>query len=188
MKKINIVIVIIITSVLYSCGNENKKQELEVVTVEHTTPTEEVEVKGDKHTSAEATVTFKDEKIGDVYNKYIALKTALVNTNADKSSEAATNLMTTFANVGVEDNVLVTTQSIVDFNDIETHRKAFSEITKIVEKMIDGQVTSGTIYKQYCPMAFDFKGDFWLSNSSKIYNPYFGDKMLHCGKIDSKIE
>jgi Cu(I)/Ag(I) efflux system membrane fusion protein len=37
------------------------------------------------------------------------------------------------------------------------------------------------VYYQFCPMAFDTKGAYWLSSTEEILNPYFGDKMLHCG-------
>jgi len=37
-------------------------------------------------------------------------------------------------------------------------------------------------YYQYCPMAFDNKGAYWISNETEIRNPYFGEKMLKCGE------
>lgn len=30
----------------------------------------------------------------------------------------------------------------------------------------------------FCPMPFDGQGAYWLSDSSKIRNPYFGEKRL----------
>ena len=44
-----------------------------------------------------------------------------------------------------------------------------------------------TVYQQFCPMAFDNKGAFWLSDKDEIRNPYFGDKMLKCGKVTEKL-
>jgi hypothetical protein len=46
---------------------------------------------------------------------------------------------------------------------------------------------TGVIYKQFCPMAFDNKGAYWLSSNEEIMNPYFGDKMLHCGKVEETV-
>jgi Cu(I)/Ag(I) efflux system membrane fusion protein len=43
------------------------------------------------------------------------------------------------------------------------------------------------IYYQYCPMAFDNKGAYWLSSTEEIRNPYFGDKMLTCGSTKDVI-
>lgn len=45
------------------------------------------------------------------------------------------------------------------------------------------EVAGGAVYKQYCPMAFNNDGASWLSAESVIRNPYFGSKMLNCGKI-----
>ena len=50
------------------------------------------------------------------------------------------------------------------------------------------EITSGEVYKQYCPMAFEGKGGYWLSNSKEVRNPYYGDKMLKCGSVQETIQ
>jgi len=40
-----------------------------------------------------------------------------------------------------------------------------------------------TVYRQYCPMAFNYRGAYWLSNRRQIENPYFGREMLDCGQV-----
>lgn len=47
--------------------------------------------------------------------------------------------------------------------------------------------TSTTLYKQYCPMALNDKGAYWLSAQSDIKNPYFGDAMLTCGEVQETL-
>jgi Cu(I)/Ag(I) efflux system membrane fusion protein len=42
-------------------------------------------------------------------------------------------------------------------------------------------------YRQFCPMAFDFEGAFWLSDSEEILNPYFGSEMLTCGNVEETL-
>ena len=44
------------------------------------------------------------------------------------------------------------------------------------------------MYKQFCPMAFNDQGGYWLSNSKEVRNPYFGDKMLKCGMVKVTLE
>lgn len=39
------------------------------------------------------------------------------------------------------------------------------------------------VYSMYCPMALDNKGALWLSDTSLLLNPYYGNEMLHCGEI-----
>ena len=167
--------------VMTACGDNSKKNnEPEVVEVSTT----EVKV----YAAAPTEVTFNDPKVADVYQNYINLKTALVNTDAAKTAVEASKLMTAFANVGVENDVLMAAETMSKATDVEVQREAFVAVTGAVEKLLEGALASGTIYKQFCPMAFDFKGAFWLSNSKQIANPYFGDKMLRCGKIDSEIK
>jgi Cu(I)/Ag(I) efflux system membrane fusion protein len=36
-------------------------------------------------------------------------------------------------------------------------------------------------------MAFNDKGAYWLSNISKIKNPYYGKKMLTCGEVAQEL-
>ena len=44
------------------------------------------------------------------------------------------------------------------------------------------------LYLQYCPMANDNKGGYWLSNEKEIKNPYFGKAMPDCGEVKSIIK
>lgn len=48
-------------------------------------------------------------------------------------------------------------------------------------------LTDAGIYRQYCPMAFNDKGAYWLSNETEIRNPYFGTKMLECGEVTDTL-
>ena len=68
-------------------------------------------------------------------------------------------------------------------------RRYFSELSQalyyVCEKTTKGR--SRRFYKQYCPMAFDNQGAFWLSNVEEIRNPYFGDEMLTCGSVEEEV-
>jgi hypothetical protein len=44
------------------------------------------------------------------------------------------------------------------------------------------------VYYQFCPMAFDNKGAYWISKTEDVRNPYFGLKMLSCGEIVQEIK
>ena len=45
--------------------------------------------------------------------------------------------------------------------------------------------TKNKLYQQFCPM-YD-KGSAWLSTSNEVKNPYYGSKMLKCGKVQKEI-
>jgi Cu(I)/Ag(I) efflux system membrane fusion protein len=44
------------------------------------------------------------------------------------------------------------------------------------------------VYHQFCPMANDNNGAYWLSKEKKVINPYFGNAMLTCGDVKQVIE
>jgi membrane fusion protein, copper/silver efflux system len=68
--------------------------------------------------------------------------------------------------------------------DLEKRRADFEILSDALIALIDRYGISGTtLYKQYCPMAFDDKGSYWISTERQIRNPYFGSMMLSCGEV-----
>lgn len=131
---------------------------------------------------------FKDDKTAEVYNHYIAIKSALVKTDAALAQDHAKMMIASMENAEVNAELVSAARNIATSNDVNKQREAFSTLTATMETMLDGAIASGEIYKQYCPMAFEGKGDYWFSNSKEIRNPYFGDKMLKCGRIEATIK
>lgn len=73
--------------------------------------------------------------------------------------------------------------------DLETKRASFQTLSDALFDLLRSvQYHGGKVYQQYCPMAFDNKGAAWLSNSTDVINPYFGDKMLNCGELRDSID
>ncbi len=98
-------------------------------------------------------------------------------------------LISVLKNEGDKPDLIPMTEAILTMDNIENQRKAFEKLSEAVYTLAkDSEFGDGTtIYKQYCPMAFGNKGAFWLSESKEIMNPYFGNKMLHCGKVVETI-
>jgi Cu(I)/Ag(I) efflux system membrane fusion protein len=74
-------------------------------------------------------------------------------------------------------------------NGIENKRKELNMITDALWSLTrtvryDGQ----KVYYQFCPMAFDNSGAYWLSDNNEIRNPYFGSKMLTCGEVTDSLD
>lgn len=66
--------------------------------------------------------------------------------------------------------------------NIEELRNSLEGITLELVKAVENQgYDKSALYVQFCPMANDGKGAKWLSESEKIANPYFGQKMHKCG-------
>jgi len=135
-------------------------------------------------------VSFEDETITDLVNDYLVLKNALVETNGEETQKAAKELLETIENSSNEalSNLEVQVQKVAETTDPESQRVTFDLISEQMVLLAKSSVlTEGKLYKQYCPMAKNNEGAFWLSASKEIQNPYFGDKMLNCGSIEEEI-
>jgi len=140
-------------------------------------------------TTSQSQVTFKDVSFKNVYDAYLNLKAALVNTNNTNAQSMAVELSQTLDKIdAVNDETKIAVKEIIGSADIKSQRSSFEKVSMSIEQLLSNQVESGTIYKQYCPMAFNGKGAYWLSDSDEVRNPYFGDQMLTCGVVDKKIE
>ncbi len=70
---------------------------------------------------------------------------------------------------------------------IEEFRDSFYDITEQLLKAVENLgYTEGPLYIQFCPMAGD-DGARWLSDKEEILNPYYGARMLRCGRVIEQI-
>jgi hypothetical protein len=77
---------------------------------------------------------------------------------------------------------------LVGEKDLESKRTAFHMVSDMLFDLVKTTGLKGkTIYRQYCPMAFNDQGAYWLSDKEEILNPYFGNKMLHCGDVTDTL-
>lgn len=80
-------------------------------------------------------------------------------------------------------------QALMKESTLEAKRKEFEMISDALWSLTRTVRYDGEkVYYQFCPMAFDNKGAYWLSNQSVIRNPYFGDEMLECGKVEDSVD
>lgn len=143
------------------------------------------------------------DRINNIYNEYINLKNALVETNAALASESARMLSQTAkefnfeplqpdARVFLEEKVASIeerAEAISGSTDVEQQREYFYPLSQDIYSLIKSfNVRNEPVYYQYCPMAFDDVGAYWLSNEKQIRNPYFGDVMLKCGEVKEIIQ
>jgi len=140
--------------------------------------------------------------IKPVLASYIELKEALVNTNSEQSSQLAKNLMTTIASVKMSDlnsevhdvwmkvvnYIKEDAEHINESKDIDHQRASFISLSQNMYSVIKIAKADIPVYYQFCPMANKGKGAYWLSLENKIKNPYYGNKMLSCGKVVESIQ
>jgi len=145
--------------------------------------------------------TFQQQLSG-VFTSYVSLKDAFVATDVAQVKSAATTVQESISKVdmmlltGVAHNdwmtylggLEVALKEIQSTDDIEAQRTSFSKLSDNMYKSIKAYGLGGaTAYYEFCPMAFDNQGGYWLSDVSEIRNPYFGDKMLKCGSVQEKL-
>jgi len=72
--------------------------------------------------------------------------------------------------------------------DIEAQRLAYADFNDALYSAVKMFGLSGeTVYYQFCPMARNGKGAFWLSSVKEVKNPYYGEAMLSCGENKETI-
>src|SRR5579859_5250091 len=125
-------------------------------------------------------------------NDYFSLKDALVEWDTIKADQAAYVLSQRADSLPIKElkadtNIVLTAQSLaasigseakgfMGETGIEQKRRAFNMLTEELYNLVrtvryDGEV----IYHIKCPMAFkDSEEGYWLSNTSRIVNPYLG--------------
>jgi hypothetical protein len=137
-----------------------------------------------------ASVSFSNQEITGIINSYLDLKDQLVATDGEKASAEASRLLSVLekSQIQTKESLKVAVAQIANSTDSEIQRTAFDLVSQQVLILAKSAVlTEGKLYKQYCPMAKNNTGAFWLSASQEIRNPYFGDKMLKCGSVEEEI-
>jgi hypothetical protein len=148
-----------------------------------------------------------NQSYAQLLNAYFGLKDALVASDTGKASAAALSLVTASDGLKVNEikgdtsgviketavnftgTIKSSAQALVAEKDIKAKRKEFEMIADAMWSLTrtvryDGQ----KVYWQYCPMAFNNKGAYWMSNEKEIKNPYFGNEMLNCGSVEDSLD
>ena len=129
----------------------------------------------------------EEQNVVNVVDGYLSLKDALVASNPQEAQAKATSMLEVIDATNMMD-LQQSTKQIAAAPDLETQRAYFDSLSVQLYDYVEAQQSSErTLYKQYCPMAFNNRGAYWLSNAKEIRNPYYGDKMLQCGRVEETI-
>lgn len=131
--------------------------------------------------------TVSKEQLEGMLSAYFDIKNALVDTHAENAKSATEKLMEHISE-GMQ-SIKEVAQKIQKRETVEQIRADFEILSQDLYKIVKNNpdIETAPVYKQFCPMAFDNKGAYWLSGQEEIRNPYFGDKMLKCGKVQEKL-
>tara|TARA_R110000868_G_scaffold254352_2_gene510936 strand:+ start:5817 stop:6401 length:585 start_codon:yes stop_codon:yes gene_type:complete len=191
-KKLNITLTIVAISILFlsSCKNENKKES--EVPISNEVNQEAVHAQGNTKSNAE------DEKAIALVNGYLSLKEALVSDDNELAAQTSKKLMETMENFEMShysntekaelqeilEEAMEHVEQISE-SSIDIQREHFKALSMSVTDMLAITGTNTKLYEQFCPMYNN--GSTWLSASKEIKNPYYGSKMLACGKVQQEI-
>ncbi|MET2985955.1 efflux RND transporter periplasmic adaptor subunit [Aureibaculum conchae] len=143
------------------------------------------------------------EQLKVVYNDYINLKDALVKEDSKNTSDNATSLLNNLSKVDMkllsENNahthwmslvkeIKSSATSISKTSDIKAQRDHFKHLSSHLINVVQLFGVKEKVYVEFCPMADNNNGAYWLSKEEKVFNPYFGDAMLTCGEVKQIIE
>ncbi|MCO6496899.1 MAG: DUF3347 domain-containing protein [Chitinophagaceae bacterium] len=204
MKK-QIILLGSLVLLLTACNNQTNNETTEAPAVE--------EHAGDDHASMSAEDEANIVKVAAKYSQtneqvsslvkglvadYLEMKDALVKSNEEgavKSAEAMFDKLKSF------DKSYLSSDEKTDFDQIlpglssnaqtiaqsklAEQRKSFLVLSDNMHNLVKTFSTGKELYQQFCPMYEG--GAYWLSDSKKVLNPYYGDKMLTCGTVKEAI-
>jgi hypothetical protein len=135
-------------------------------------------------------------KFNEILSAYIQVKNALVNNDANAASSAAVLITKAVDAVNTKslnnkqllnwtlyaEKISFDADHIKGTPEVVHQREYFMSLSKNLYELAKAlNVNNDELYYQFCPMANDGKGAYWLSEQLKIRNPYYGKKMLSCG-------
>jgi len=171
--KFYTIVTIAISLLVFSCKKDPKKE---------VAPAHQA-AKDLNLTKETISVEFANADLTTLYNDYLHVKAALVNTDAKRTQKEAQKLAKDLEGKEALTNARQVAVLMAKEKDVKKQREFFVGLTNEVLASIQGNITKGKVIQQMCPMAFEGKGGFWLSNSKEIRNPYYGDEMLACGAV-----
>ncbi len=150
----------------------------------------------DKKT-VEVSTVFQSQ-LTQLTEEYFKVKNSLVSDDATATQKAAAGVQSGLSKVDmnlvkgaahdqwmmIRSEIQKATALIVKESEIANQRRHFAPLSQAFLELTETfGLTKDKVYKEYCPMAFDSKGAYWLSESEEIRNPYFGKSMLTCGEV-----
>jgi hypothetical protein len=139
-----------------------------------------------------------DTKAEAILNDYFMLKDALVADDTKKAAQAGSTLAASLNAFDISSYTAEEQKELTDIiedatehaehiaeSPMDHQREHFKILSKDITDMVAITGTKSTLYEQFCPM-YD-GGSGWLSTNKDVKNPYYGSKMLSCGKVKRTI-
>lgn len=138
--------------------------------------------------SAPVAIELKDANSDLAYDQYLHLKDVLVLSDSTQAQTAAKDLAITLRKIDGCENTAIMADKIVSVLSLKDQRVNFTSLSvDLIDMFKHADINSGSMFVQFCPMANDGNGGYWLASETEIRNPYYGDEMLNCGEVKETI-
>ena len=212
MKNLTLsIIAVIMAFVTVSCNqasnkNEQSSKDTTVVSQEHPAS----HLKGDdtattpdvSGTPSGQDAEAKNFSIAPIVTDYLSLKNALASDNDKAAANAGKKLLGTLNKVDMKTIPADKHKEFMEIFEsakenaehigenagkIDHQREHLASLSEDLKDLVSLFGTSQTLYQDHCPMFNDGKGAVWFSENKEIKNPYYGSKMISCGKVQQTI-
>ena len=141
-------------------------------------------------------------KMDRIINTNLSMEDALFQENVDKADNEAALMYNTVMDVvpdkldkeglkAWQNHQLLYEAKLMEMmhiKELENKRSCFNHISEKKYCTIKGfGLRTGGLYAVYCPMAFNKKGAYLISDSKVVQNPYAGSKMPDCGEVQETL-
>lgn len=190
MKKVMYSIAIMTSVILSSCGGENKTEEHNHESHDHSSGRDN-----------EIEETIIPSNSSSFIDAYLLVKKGLVSDDAEATAKASLILIGSLGNVKREglskeeekevneiiESIKENAEHIANnASEISHQREHLVMLSRDVKDLIAITGTDKKLYQDFCPM-YKEEGAMWLSDKKEIENPYYGATMLNCGSIEEEI-
>jgi len=142
-------------------------------------------------------------QLKQVFDDYILLKDALVNDDAKGAQQAGKQINQSLKKVDmkllsdekahnhwmtIQKELKTSANSIENDSDIATQRAHFKHLSAHMISSVQLFGVNENVYIQFCPMADNNKGAYWISLEKEVRNPYYGAAMLTCGEVNATLQ
>ena len=90
--------------------------------------------------------------------------------------------------MSIQKQLKTSISTISTSSNIKIQRNNFKSLSENMIKSVQLFGVNQKTYSQFCPMADDNNGAYWLSLDEEIRNPYYGQAMLTCGEVRDTID
>ena len=143
---------------------------------------------GDSQIPQKPEISIPLEVAVKIWKPYLTLQQALVE---DDLPAAKTHLQSLMKVTGHEGELPDLLHKMLEADSLDALRKPHFETLSnalIAAAKANPDSFDGDLFIMHCPMVYGKQGADWLQGDDKLLNPYFGARMLRCGKMKVNLK